>query len=85
MDSFGNILKIVENQYFCVFDIILTLEEGCYQSEICDWRYSNIPGTIWKNFSSKTGEIFSARFSLKYGTLNRSKATFLKLGKQGLS
>ena len=27
-------------------------------SEICDWRYSNVPGTNWKNCSSKTWEIW---------------------------
>ena len=38
--------KIVENQYFCVFNRILGLEEGCNKSDICDWEYSNVPGAI---------------------------------------
>ena len=47
-----------KNQCFVFFNRILRLEDGYYRLEICEWKYSNVPRTFWKNYPSKTGEIW---------------------------
>ena len=56
LQSWGNNQKIVEkSMFFCVFNRSLRLQEGYYKSEICEWQYSNVPETIWKNCPGKYG------------------------------
>ena len=56
MQSWGNDQKIVQKSMFLVFNRILRFEEGYYGSKICEWGYSNVPGTIWKTAPLKPGK-----------------------------
>ena len=85
--------KKCKKSMFCIFNRILRFEEAYYKSEICDWGYSNVSGTIWKNCSSETWEIwnFSSFVPMFYPSLSEikhshlNKYAFLKLARQRLS
>ena len=40
------IRRLFKKFFLCVFNRVLGLEERYYRSEICDWGYSNVQGTI---------------------------------------
>ena len=68
---------------------ILRPEEGYYKSEICDWRYSIVPRTIWKTAPLKPGKysifpVLSIFFYLSLLIIRHShpnKSYFLKISK----
>ena len=74
---------------FLCLNRILRSEEGYYRSEISDWWYSNVPGTILKNCPSKNWEIwhfFSSvpiflPVALKSATLHPNKTYLFEISK----